>query len=388
MIKGLLKYEGKARAAAREQEAKIRAVVVERKEHLEAQSLSHLGKLCEEAGIKGVKSKPERIERLLVKWQEEDGVDKALAQKAQEQRLEELMTMDSTHLHKMCDKAGLDPFIKEILVDRISKREYETGRYSRKRSQNEETNQEKKLDMVEALLANESARKREKELKMKKEEEVAKKKKELRSTSTDDLKKALEKKGIEVPSKKEDMIAALWEASVEEDIVATRKSELKKMNIASLKSLVASNGLETGSTNSMVEAILAFEAKSREEAQTFELKIKELVVEKKTKLDSKSLAHLKEQCSNKGLAVGGGKEEKIERLLEESQRDGEFDNAVSAWMRNTRKEALALMDKAELLKICENQGIDPYVKAVMAERISSYEGECLEPVTKKARKAN
>jgi hypothetical protein len=273
-------------------------------------------------------------------------------------------------------------------VDRVSKHENEMGRYARKSAKNDEATEGKKLDMVEALLASESTRKKEKELKLKKEEEIAKKQKELRSTAVEDLKKTLEKKGLEVPSKKEDMIAALWKASVEEEHVASRKSELKKMNAAALKALVASNGLETGSTNSMVEAMLAHEAKCREELQAFELKAQEIVAEKKTKLESKSLSHLKDMCSNKGLAVGGGKEEKIERLLEEAQKDGEVDKIVSAFMRNARKDALGLMDKSDILKICEKQGIDPYVKAVMAERISSYEEECSEPVTKKARKAH
>merc|ERR1719201_2986858 len=115
MIKVLLKHEAKVRAAAKEQEAKIRAVVVEKKEELEGLTISQLGKLCDEKGIKCGRGKPERIQQLLVKWQEEDGVDKALARRAQEERQEELLTMDNATLHKLCNKAALDPYVKEIL---------------------------------------------------------------------------------------------------------------------------------------------------------------------------------------------------------------------------------------------------------------------------------
>merc|ERR1712066_468961 len=149
MIKMLLKHEAKARALAREQEAKIRAVVVEKKTELESQSIAQLGKQCEGFGIKGTKKRSERIERLLVAWQQRDGVDKALAKKALEERWEELMEMDNVVLRKMCDKAGVDPFVKEVLVDRISKREHEMGRYSRAAPQKENAPQEKQVDMVE-----------------------------------------------------------------------------------------------------------------------------------------------------------------------------------------------------------------------------------------------
>jgi len=387
MIKAVLKHEAKGRAAAREQEAKIRSVVVVKKEELEGLSISQLGKLCDQKGIKCGRSKPERIQQLLVKWQEEDGVDKALAQRALEERHEELLDMDNATLHKLCNKAGLDPYVKEILVERISKQEFVTGRYSRAVVKKDDAPQSKKVDMVDALLASESTRKKERELKAKQEEEVAKKKKDFRAMSVEDLKKAVEKKGLEA-TKKEEMIEALFEASVEEDRAVARKSELKKMGTSALKELVVSNGLETGSVSSMVEAMLAHEAKRRKELRIFEAKVAEVVAQKKEQLDKKPLNALKEMCASKGLAVGGGKEDKVERLLEEAQHSGEIDKVISTMMRNARQDELASLEKSALLTICENLGVDPFVKGVMAERILSYEEECEEPVTKKARKSN
>merc|ERR1712232_1181765 len=112
----------------------------------------------------------------------------------------------------------------------MGKREHEMGRYSRGVSKKEEAPQEKKLDMVEALLANESARKKEKEIKAKQEEEIAKKKKDLRAMSVEELKKALEKKGLEVPQKKDEMIETLFEANIydedgEDDMEAEEEEE-------------------------------------------------------------------------------------------------------------------------------------------------------------------
>jgi len=86
MIKSLLKHEAKERVAAQEHKTKIRAVVVKKKQELESQSPSELSKLCEKIGIKGLRSKEEKVQRLLVHWQEHNGVDNALAQIAQEER--------------------------------------------------------------------------------------------------------------------------------------------------------------------------------------------------------------------------------------------------------------------------------------------------------------
>ena len=71
------------------------------------------------------------MQRLLVHWQENDGVDKALTQIAQEERTRELQALDTNQLQKLCNKANVDPFVKEIMVDRISKREHDLGCYAR-----------------------------------------------------------------------------------------------------------------------------------------------------------------------------------------------------------------------------------------------------------------
>merc|ERR1712014_434444 len=136
--------------------------------------LADLGKLCESIGAKGLKGKPERVKQLLVHWQKNDGVEKALTDIALDERKDELKEMDNVSLRKMCDKAGLDPFVKEVMVDRISKKEMECGRYVRAAPSKETPKALQDVDMVDALLTNESNRKKEKE----KEDAIASKKKE------------------------------------------------------------------------------------------------------------------------------------------------------------------------------------------------------------------
>merc|ERR1719337_658295 len=116
MIKALLKHEAKARAAAAAQKAKIRTVVVKKKQELESLSTSELSKLCDSMGVKGLRSKEERVQRLLVEWQEKDGVDKALAEIAEQERKQELDALEKVKLEKLCTKIGVDPYVKEIMV--------------------------------------------------------------------------------------------------------------------------------------------------------------------------------------------------------------------------------------------------------------------------------
>jgi len=211
MIKALLKHEAKVRVVARDQKSRIRTVVVSKKQELEGHSTADLGKLCDTAGIKGLKSKEERVQRLLVHWQENDGVDKALNQMAEGDRTRELQAMDNTQLQKLCSKMGVDPFVTEIMVDRISKKEKEMGCYSRPALPQDEAPQaQQNGDMVEALLANEAQRKKENELKSQQMEKLTQKRKELKSMSIEDLKKRLTKKGLESSGKKEDLIEALF----------------------------------------------------------------------------------------------------------------------------------------------------------------------------------
>merc|ERR1712070_811902 len=142
-----------------------------------------------------------------------------------------------------------------------------------------------------------------------------------------------------------------------------------------LKDLLTRNGLETGGKDQMITTLLAHEAKCREDLKAFEMKVDEVAEQKKDELDEKTNAALKEMCAKKGLALGGDKEERIERLVEEQKKDGDLDKVVSSTLRSKRKEELMSMDKPAVVKLCEAAGVDPLVKDIMVERIMMHESE-------------
>merc|ERR1711896_97663 len=101
---------------------------------------------------------------------------------------------------------------------------------------------------------------------------------------------------------------------------------------------------------------------------------------------------LKEMCSSKGLALGGDKDEKIERLIEEILKEGDLDQVVSRNLRDKRKDELMGMEKSAVVKLCEQTGVDPFVKDIMVERLLNHQSEGgaiamadVEPSAKRAR---
>merc|ERR1711881_323105 len=82
-----------------------------------------------------------------------------------------------------------------------------------------------------------------------------------------------------------------------------------------------------------------------------------------------------DMCAAKGLALGGDKDERIERIVEEAQKDGDLDKLVTRNLRNQRKEELMKMEKPAVVQLCEKVGVDPLVKDIMVERIMVQESE-------------
>merc|ERR1712080_713773 len=132
-------------------------------------------------------------------------------------------------------------------------------------------------------------------------------------------------------------MGALFIAGVQEDVANARKSDLKSKSLQELKELVSRNGLESGSKEQMIKTLLAHEAKCGEELKAFEKKVVEMATQKKEELQAKTNSSLKEMCAAKGLALGGDKDDRIERIVDEAQKEGELDKVVSADIRNKRK---------------------------------------------------
>jgi len=246
--------------------------------------------------------------------------------------------------------------------------------------------------MVEALLAQEATRKKERELKSHQEEQAAQKRKELKALSIDELKKRLNKRGLGDAGKKDDMVEALFIVAMQDEAAAARQAELKGKSLQDLKELLSRHGLQLGGKDQMVKTLLAYEAKCRENLKAFEAKVLEAAAQKKQELDSKSNTALKEMCAAKGLPVGGGKEERAARIVEEAQREGSLDAVVCQNIRNKRKEELMAMDKQAVVQLCQKTGVEPVVKEIVVERILAHESESGsviamtdEPAAKKAR---
>lgn len=193
-------------------------------------------------------------------------------------------------------------------------------------------------------------------------------------------------------AKKDEMLRALFLVGVQEEAVAKRKAELASKALPELKELLSRHGLETGSKDQMVKTMLAHEAQRGEDLKAFELKVDEVVAQKKQELETQTNTALKDMCVAKGLAVGGGKDERTERLVEVIRQDPEIDRTVSKNIRIKRKDELMSMDKAAVLQLCQKIDVDPMVKDIMVERIISQESEGEmamvmpdEPAAKKAR---
>merc|ERR1719343_877162 len=158
-VDAVLAAEAKERAHKRAKEARLRLVVVKKKEELEALSVGELAERCKAIGLTGKMTKEYRVQQLLAKWQQDDGISKGLAAMAVQEREAELAAMENSGLIELCDKAGVDPLLKEVMVDRLIKHEGAAGRFARPEIHDDEemegSSKEGKADMVDAVLADE-----------------------------------------------------------------------------------------------------------------------------------------------------------------------------------------------------------------------------------------
>jgi hypothetical protein len=380
MIEAIVHQEANARADAREHAARIREVMMTFKNKLEAQSLPDLKDLCTAKGITSNLTKPQRVELLLKLWQEEDGINKALNKIAREARENEFQAMDKATLQKFCGEAGVDAYVKEVIVERLLRCEVATGRFARPtlvalEEEIEVTPKNESVDLVDALLATEAARKKEMELKKQQQEAEGNKRNELKGMNVDALKKLLVGKGRTVEGKKDELVETAFDLYLQEEAMAAKKNKLRALPIESLNKLVLSRGLELGKKDDMVESLLALEAQTRESAAAYATKFQEVLMKVKEDMESKSPSELKELCTSKGLKAGNAAVERVERLVEAAKECGEVDKMVVSQNRDARRQELIAMDYDSLLKLCSATATDPLLKEVMVERLMAHESE-------------
>jgi len=390
MVEALVAHEATARASARERAASLRAAVVEKKSELEGLGLPNLKELCVAHGIRGILTKQARVEQLLEQWLGDNGVEKVLAKKARDSREAALNALDKQALLTLCEKSGVDPFVSEVMIERIVRQEGADGLFERPVLDIADDVVEAKelplllpADIVEALLAKEASRKKERELQQLREEASANKRKELAALTIEALKKQLASKGAEAIGKKEDMVESLFAISQQEDAVLARRVKLTSMDVDDLKKLCALRNLESCKKSGMVDALLAHEEKKRQEIHAYEKKLVEALGKREEELLAKSGAELKELCASKGLKSSSSKEDLVKRLVEMAKLDGSADQLVASMVCTARREALRALTTAALHALCRQRGVDALVKEVMVERILASELE--EPPAKRRR---
>jgi hypothetical protein len=386
MVEDVLAHEKKLREEREQHEMTLRAVVVERQEELASLNISELKARCAAIGIPGTlgTTKQDRVECLLKHWQECGGIDQALAKKRLDARDSELTAMSADKLIELCEKAGVDPLVKEVMVDRVLRRETELGRFAPPAAPAEETRSaepQREKDLVTTLLANEAARSRqraEEERQQQQEALVARKKEELGSLTIGDLKRRLSSKGASTSGAKGELVEALLSFLVEEETLAKRKDDLMALGKERLKELVVAKGLAPSGMNKNVEVLLQHEAKCAEELREYKAQVMEQLSAKKEALEAKTGQQLQELCTSKGLSVGTSKEDRVQRLLREANENGEVDQAIRLAKRAARRRDLEAMDKAALRQVSTELEVDPHVKSVIVERLMHHEAE--EPV--------
>jgi len=380
MVDRLAKHEAAARKEARAQQERIRKVLVDKKTEIEGLSAPELKGRCAEEGIKGQLPKEARVEALIKVWQEDDGVDKALAKMSTDMRVLELGALEADALQQLCKKAAVDPHVKEIIVDRIVKREAAVGNFARPTLdtglESKEAPEAGGGDMVQALMAAEAKKKRERELQRQQEEAAAQKKTDLLSKDVVQLKKLVAAKGGDSTGKKEKLVEELIRIGNQEEAKAKRKAELEAMEPAELKRFLKSKALEAGSTKKeLVEAMLGYEARVQEAAVAYSSKVSALLEKKKEEWEAKTFKELKDLCEKQDLKSGPNKESASERLFEGLQASGEVDKILAVNAREARRLDLLTMDKDAVLKRCATLELNPLVKEVMVERLVQHEGE-------------
>lgn len=156
-------------------------------------------------------------------------------------------------------------------------------------------------------------------------------------------------------------------------LAAQRRKQLKGVKIARLKEMVLGKGLDTGSKEKMIESLIAFEAKSRENIRKHKNNFRDAVGQKREELSAKSNKQLKELLQAYALQTGGAKPERVERLVKTWQEQGEIEKVLAGMAFAARKKELNSMDKEVLYELCRKKGVDALSKEVLVERLLVHE---------------
>merc|ERR1712203_39548 len=112
-----------AREAARVHAEKVKGVVKKMRDELNAKGSDDLKEMCRSKTLALGGSKVDKIARLLEAAEKAGEVQKVLDQMAVDERRAELLAMNKETVLELCQKAGVDPLVKEVMVERLILRE-------------------------------------------------------------------------------------------------------------------------------------------------------------------------------------------------------------------------------------------------------------------------
>merc|ERR1712151_818708 len=122
------------------------------------------------------------------------------------------------------------------------------------------------------------------------------------------------------------------------------KAQLESLDLDELKKLAMTKGLPIGKKDMIVESLIAHDTRMQDAAQMHEIKVQEVLAQKKDELEEKTNNELKYLCISKGLPQGVTRDSRIQRLLEDIRSNGEVDKVIMVLNRDARAAELHAMD--------------------------------------------
>jgi hypothetical protein len=119
MIEAIIVFEAERQKSIRKHKDNAQDVLAKRRQELSKMTKQELNDLLKSYALQTGGTKPACIERLLATLQEQREIQKALTRMAMESRRAKLMAMDEQHLYQLCMQKGVDPFSKDVLMDRL-----------------------------------------------------------------------------------------------------------------------------------------------------------------------------------------------------------------------------------------------------------------------------
>merc|ERR1711972_752992 len=126
-IDTFLAYEAKVSEEAIAYSAKIAVALAERKAALEGKTLAELKDACAAKELAQSGAKEALVDRLVEALKTDGEVDKILSVQARAARREELQATAKDALLKLCVALGINPLVKEVMVERILSHDEEAG---------------------------------------------------------------------------------------------------------------------------------------------------------------------------------------------------------------------------------------------------------------------